>query len=434
MTHFMYKILNAKITLLVSVIAVIFIVSYSFAATIKDLSPSAVEYKAVSFLVEQRIMDVDSNGNFKPSLLVTKLDLARYLYALINKYDLPGTQGAKSDVLEKIESRISNLEKQIPSVSPGSSTNISVLQSEVNELKKRLVAVENRVSILESKQIDASKDQQGLLSIQSDISALAKRLALVENKISTATQPKDYSKEIEQLQLKIGTLESKINSLPLPKYYDKDIEQLTKKTADMETKINQLSTATTILSEKLSKLESKSADDLKNLSNVTMNKITELQGNLDKSVRQLSEELEALKSRLGVLEEVIEKGQDFLQRLEALDALTVINAFSSLEVLSNRFDQLEAKYKKLEDKISEISLEQRYILNELVLSQSSTKKLYALEQRISQVEATNTNNINEIKTISSQMETLNNQLSSIRTIAYISLLVSIIAGILVILK
>ncbi|MGC9772203.1 S-layer homology domain-containing protein [Fervidobacterium islandicum] len=434
MTHFMYKILNAKITLLVSVIAVIFIVSYSFAATIKDLSPSAAEYKAVSFLVEQRIMDVDSNGNFKPSLLVTKLDLARYLYALINKYDLPGMQGAKSDVLEKIESRISNLEKQIPSVSPGSSTNISVLQSEVNELKKRLVAVENRVSILESKQIDASKDQQGLLSIQSDISALAKRLALVENKISTATQPKDYSKEIEQLQLKIGTLESKINSLPQPKYYDKDIEQLTKKTADMETKINQLSTATTILSEKLSKLESKSADDLKNLSNVTMNKITELQGNLDKSVRQLSEELEALKSRLGVLEEVIEKGQDFLQRLEALDALTVINAFSSLEVLSNRFDQLEAKYKKLEDKISEISLEQRYILNELVLSQSSTKKLYALEQRISQVEATNTNNINEIKTISSQMETLNNQLSSIRTIAYISLLVSIIAGILVILK
>ncbi|MDM7321211.1 MAG: S-layer homology domain-containing protein, partial [Fervidobacterium sp.] len=78
MSYVFYRLLKYRGIILLFLISISI---YVFSATIKDLSPSAAEYKAVNFLVEQRIMDVDANGNFKPSLLITKLDLARYLYA-----------------------------------------------------------------------------------------------------------------------------------------------------------------------------------------------------------------------------------------------------------------------------------------------------------------------------------------------------------------
>jgi len=138
--------------------------------------------------------------------------------------------------------------------------------------------------------------------------------------------------------------------------------------------------------------------------------------------------------------EVVPVGEDqafhieLAQRLEALDALTIINTFSNLEVLSNRFDQLEARFKKLEDSLSQVVLEQRYVLNELVVSQNSVKKFDSLEQKVSQLEASNNANNEDIKKLSAQVESLNSQLMTTRTITYISLLVSIVAGILVLLK
>jgi len=114
--------------------------------------------------------------------------------------------------------------------------------------------------------------------------------------------------------------------------------------------------------------------------------------------------------------------------------LTIINTFSNLEVLSNRFDQLEARFKKLEDSLSQVVLEQRYVLNELVVSQNSVKKFDSLEQKVSQLEASNNANNEDIKKLSAQVESLNSQLMTTRTITYISLLVSIVAGILVLLK
>jgi len=149
---------------------------------------------------------------------------------------------------------------------------------------------------------------------------------------------------------------------------------------------------------------------------------------------QLLNEIEVLKARLKVIEEVVGQGQDFLQRLDALDALTIINTFSNLEVLSNRFDQLEARFKKLEDNLSQVVLEQRYILNELVVSQNSVKKFDSLEQKVSQLEASNSANNEDMKKLSAQVESLNSQVMTMRTITYVSLLISIVAGILVLLK
>ncbi|AFG34896.1 putative S-layer protein [Fervidobacterium pennivorans DSM 9078] len=425
MTYVFYRLLKYR-----SVI-ILFLICFSvfgFSTAIKDLSPSAAEYKAVLFLVEQKIMDVDSNGNFKPSLLVTKLDLARYLYALIDRYKLTNLQSSKSDDLAKLESRITTLEKQVSNIPSAQLQSFSALQSEVTDLKKRLLAIENKVANLETKSTNPSKDQQTIISVQNELSALARRVTAVENKISTLSQSKDFAKDIAQLTAQINSLEERLNEFTqLMNYYINEVEKLKTRATDLEKKVEHTIITTNSLSEKISKLEASSSENIKNLQNTTMASINDLRN-------QLSGEIEKLKSRLGTIEEVIGKGQDFLQRLEALDALTIINTFSNLEVLSNRFDQLEARFKKLEDSLSQVVLEQRYVLNELVVSQNSVKKFDSLEQKVSQLEASNNANNEDIKKLSAQVESLNSQLMTTRTITYISLLVSIVAGILVLLK
>jgi len=424
MSYVFYRLLKYRGIILLFLIS---ISSYVFSATIKDLSPSAAEYKAVNFLVEQRIMDVDANGNFKPSLLITKLDLARYLYAIIDRYNLTSLQSTKSDDLVKLESRITTLERQISSIPSSQFQSAPALQSELNDLKRRLLAVESKVTNLENKSTDSSKDQQTIISLQSELSALNKRVTAVENKISALSQSKDFTKDIAQLTAQINSLEARLNEYAQLKYYGDEIEKLKAKATDLEKNVNHATNTINSLSEKVSKLEAGTSEDIKNLQNLTLANINDLRN-------QVSAEIEKLKSRIGTIEEVLGKGQDFLQRLEALDALTIINTFSNLEVLSNRFDQLEARFKKLEDGLSQVVLEQKYILDKLVISQNSEEKIDSLEQKVSQLESSNTTNNENLKKLSSQVENLNSQLMTMRTITYISLLVAIVAGILVLLK
>lgn len=424
MTYVFYQLLKYRGIIILFLIC---ISVFGFSTTIKDLSPSAAEYKAVLYLVEQKIMDVDPNGNFKPSLLVTKLDLARYLYAIIDRYKLTSLQSIKYDDLVKLESRITTLEKQISNIPSGQFQSVSALQNELMELKKRLLAVESKVANLETKNIDLSKDQQTIISVQNELSALARRVTAVENKISTLSQLKDFDKDIAQLTAQINSLEERLNEFTQLKYYGDEIEKLKAKATDLEKKVDHAIITTNSLSEKISKLETSSSEGIQNLQNSTLGSINDLRN-------QVLVEIENLNSRLATIEEVIGKGQDFLQRLEALDALTIINTFSNLEVLSNRFDQLEARFKKLEDNLSQVVLEQRYILNELVVSQNSVKKFDSLEQKVSQLEASNTANNEDMKKLSAQVESLNSQVMTMRTITYVSLLISIVAGILVLLK
>jgi chromosome segregation ATPase len=424
MSYVFYRLLRYRGIILLFLISISI---YVFSAAIKDLSPSAAEYKAVNFLVEQRIMDVDANGNFKPSLLITKLDLARYLYAIIDRYNLTSLQSTKSDDLVKLESRITTLERQISSIPSSQFQSASALQSELNDLKRRLLAVESKVTNLENKSTDSSKDQQTIISLQSELSALNKRVTAVENKISALSQSKDFTKDIAQLTAQINSLEARLNEYAQLKYYGDEIEKLKARATDLEKKVNHATNTINSLSEKVSKLEAGTSEDIKNLQNLTLANINDLRN-------QVLAEIEKLKSRIGTIEEVLGKGQDFLQRLEALDALTIINTFSNLEVLSNRFDQLEARFKKLEDGLSQVVLEQKYILDRLVISQNSEEKIDSLEQKVSQLESSNTTNNENLKKLSSQVENLNSQLITMRTITYISLLVAIVAGILVLLK
>jgi len=98
------------------------------------------------------------------------------------------------------------------------------------------------------------------------------------------------------------------------KYYGDEIEKLKARATDLEKKgLTNATNTINSLSEKVSKLEAGTSEDIKNLQNLTLANINDLRN-------QVLAEIEKLKSRIGTIEEVLGKGQDFLQRLEALDA------------------------------------------------------------------------------------------------------------------
>lgn len=398
--------------------AVLIFLNSGFPATIKDLSPSAADYKAVNFLVDEKIMDVDANSNFKPSLLVTKLDLARYLYALVNRYNLIGRTEDYSDSIKRLEARISALEKQMENIPKTSSAGVSIpqitaLQNEISDLKKKIANLEN--TSVSSTNVSKSIEQS-LTPVQNDLSNLTKRLTSLENKVNTLPQPKDYSKDIESINSRITNLEKITSSLPQPK----DIQQLNERINNLNNLINRAN-------DEIAGLKTEIRSEIKT-------EIENVSTKIDSNYQQQLAEMEKLRLRVQKLEEVINKGDDFLRRLDAIDALTLVNMFSTVQVLYNRFDQIEDRYTKLENKISEISVEQQYVMSEIAKVSSSTDKLQNMDNRVQNAEKIAIESTQRVDSMSLELSKIKSELETTRIIAISAVVLAAVLGIVILLK
>lgn len=478
--------------ILMFVIISIFLPLMMFGAvSIKDLSPSASGYKAVSDLVEKKIMDVDANGNFKPSLLITKLDLARYLYNLIDYYNLDSlssqTTSQKSTVniedLRKLENRISGIERSIQ--------NIQSIQSEISELKKRIDNLEKRVST----GVDTSKDQ-AIGTLQKDISDLKSKIADLEKQIASLQNfqksiqaslqqiPKSQT-DIKDLGDKLSTVETKLQTIE--KYYADVVTESSKNTAlrmefeavkselkkttdMMNNKIDTIDktlnsllqdhiSKTTVLNTELSKLSGKAnaletqfssqSQELKELNNRLKNMEDNLnnldpvvQGNISK-VNALENEIRSIKNqfeqklnqfeqRISKVEEIINKTDDFVKRIEAVDVITVANTFNNLQLLTNRFDQLELRFSELEKKDA---LSTETLITELNRFKKENKdSLSKIESNISEIKTKQDNTAEQILSERKEIENLKSELNITRWIAIIGLSLSIILSIIIALQ
>ncbi|MGQ9856772.1 MAG: S-layer homology domain-containing protein [Fervidobacterium sp.] len=401
-----------------TLIAICLFLTSIYPAVIRDLSPSASDYKAVNFLVDEKIMDVDANNNFKPSLLVTKLDLARYLYALVTKYNLTGRVTDYGDSIKKLESRISSLERQLENLSKTSSSavtsaQVTAIQNEINDLKKRISNLENTtiVSSAISKSIE-----QSLVPVQSDLANISKRLNNLEGKVNAIPQPKDYTKDLETINSKITNLEKVVSNLP----QQKDIQQINER-------INNLSSSIKQVNDEITKFKIEIRTELKT-------EVDSVSKKVDGNYQQQLEELEKLRLRVQKLEEVINKGDDFLRRLNAIDALTLVNIFSTVQVLNNRFDQIEDRYTKLENKISEISVEQQYVMSEIAKVSLNADKVQDLDNKVQNVEKATNESTQRLDSMSLELSRLQGELKTTRIIAISAVVLAAILGIIVLLK
>ncbi len=453
-------------------------------ATINDLSSASAQYKAVNFLVDRKIMEVDQNNNFKPSLLVSKLDLAKYLYNLITYYKLEGLNSTvSSEEISKIQSRVSSLEKQVQS---NASTQSSI-QSDLSDLKKRITALESKVTSITT---SSQASQITPTDFSKDIDSLSKRVATLEKGSS------DLSKIVDQLSKKITTLEQKDASSQVSSI-SKDLDSLSKRVTATEQSVVQVNNKITVVNDDISKINANINDINSNLNalktEVTNNiqridsKISALESSLkssqqdigkivtvstqvskldgrisaleqssqqsierlsalENSVSQNSTDIENLKplnslyastskevstlsQRISKIEEIINKGDDFIKRLDAIDALTIVDTIGNFQVLSNRFDQLVAKYTKIEDQMRALSIEQQYILNEISNVKDTAVKTSELSNDISTLMLNQDKAKTDLESLNEEVNNLRSELELTRWIAIAGTVTSVVLGI-----
>lgn len=315
-------------------------VEVTFAATIKDLAPAAAEYKAASFLVERKIMDVDANFNFKPSLLITKLDLAKYLYNLIIYYKLETPGATPTDELTKLRDRVSSIEKQLQSI------NVSTLSNEIANLKKTVSTLENRTAALEGKQ---PATPQNLATITTELEALRKRVTDLEGRLqkldstdltSLRTQLGELHKRLQTVESRLSLVEGRagtggtnVSQITL------DVETLKRRVAELENRL-----AIPTLGTDDSRLE-RLRSDLANLET----KVLEIE-KVGRQFSDISKGLEQLRSRLSELEISLKQRVDQLERFAKLTQ----EATGILAKLSSDFPSLADKVAKIESDLTEL--------------------------------------------------------------------------------
>lgn len=121
---------------------------------IKDLEPDSPFFEAVNYVVKAGIMELDDKGNFRGALLVTRYDVAQYIYRLVMRFELEKLK-EKLPLLDELDivkaatialdERTSNLEKNYNSLN--SRVDSAVLEitstaSEVSELKTKIDSLE----------------------------------------------------------------------------------------------------------------------------------------------------------------------------------------------------------------------------------------------------------------------------------------------------
>ncbi len=246
------------------------------AVALKDVSPTLPEYEAVKFMVSRGIMDAD-NGYFKGPKIVTKFDLAVYLYNFY-KYMVysspvkgvsmpqPSTspEGKKeSSVSSKAEKSVksSTVEERVKVISDQRVDIIlSLLKYDpkdndferIKELEKKVTALNDFIDSLskKSKEIpDISSINEKLSSLSGKVDSLKKEMSSIKSDLQkledTVSQQK---KEIESINMMLQSQEKSISDnrdslnemktsyLELKEKYN----ELVKKTGVLENKLNTL--------------------------------------------------------------------------------------------------------------------------------------------------------------------------------------------------
>ncbi|MFN6991174.1 MAG: S-layer homology domain-containing protein [Fervidobacterium sp.] len=421
-------------------------------ATIKDLSPSASGYKAVNFLVEKGIMDVDASANFKPALLITKLDLARYLYNVINQYDLESLTKSKTQLssqnvipdLSKLDSRITVMENKL-----------NTIQNEVSELKKRIDSLEKKISGITLTGSSSSKTDQAISTVQKEI---------LDLKSNVATLDKNLSNTQKELKDKVSTIESKLKTIE--EYYSAVVSESAKSTAqrmeldnlktkvenldqsfnsllkDYTNKVYSLSNDVSKISGRVAGLETISESNSKEIENLN-SRVKILERTLDASITFLTEKsyttasdlltmnkkIEELDNRLSRLENIVGKTDEFVKKLEAIDVITVANTFSNLQLLTNRFDQLQARVTYLEKSHNESV---NTILNTLVqMRDENIENLEKLGSEINNVKENELKTDERINMMKEDIEKVKSELNTLKIISTLSVLTSVILFIII---
>ncbi|HOJ87777.1 MAG TPA: hypothetical protein PLK95_05610 [Pseudothermotoga sp.] len=346
------------------------VLSFCAEVKIKDVSPVLDIYEPVSFMIENKIMELDENGNFRGGLLTTRFDIAQYLYNILKNFQL-------QDVPKKLGSFEKNQQEL--------STKVLGIEAAYKTYEQRLKDFENALAQMQSqsdklsqqvydklrKEFDeALKNQQLQLSryeplfsrvsaledltssLQKQLASSDKSVELLNTKISTIeTNQSNISKDLSSVRNSIDSISSKTNenTQAIQKLRDDMNVQLYAQGKLFDQKLLDLSTRLDVLTKGLQNdlsTQKKMLSDYEQNLMTVKSQVEELQQNM-KILETLAskDQLVAMQNSIADLSQRIENTELSLGKLEK-------NVQSiETETLQKRIAELEAKQRNLESNL-----------------------------------------------------------------------------------
>jgi len=354
-------------------ILVVFLIACSSIAqvNIRDVSPVLDIYTPVSFVVENKIMELDENGNFRGGLLTTRFDIAQYIYRTIKNFQL--------DELSKKFSALEETQKEVSAKMSGIEAAYRTYDQRLRELETATVNLQSQLDKL-SQELFAQVQKQLLDYIKSQenqlakIDALTARLDAVEKLNSELfkqmqAQQSDLNNVLnEQVSIKnqilslsqqLSALKSSVESLA------KKLDQTSAELASLKDSTkNEFAAFTSLIDQKISSSENRLNVTLKSLQNELALQKKELTDRIEESNR-LKLQIQDLQKRLTTLESFASKQQiqELKDQIDGLaektskieeDLRNLESNLASLDLsrLQRRIEELEAKNKSLESNLN----------------------------------------------------------------------------------
>lgn len=307
---------------------------------IKDVSPVLDIYVPVSFVIENKIMELDENGNFRGGLLTTRFDIAQYIYRTIKTFQL--------DELTKRLSTISDAQKEISAKTAGLEAAYKTYDQRLREIENATMNLQNQIDKL-SQELFSQLQKQFLDYIKAQENQLGKIDALTAR---VDALEKLSSELFKQAQSQQSDLEA----------FTKEQTNIKNQLANLSQQLSVMKISVETLSKKLDQLSSDLAsfkDSTKNefnaFSNLIDQKISVSEGKLNFTLKSMQNELALQKKELMDRAEEVSKLKQQLQEVQS--RLTTLEGFASkqqVQELRNQFDELTQKASKIEEELKNL--------------------------------------------------------------------------------
>ncbi|HBT39911.1 MAG: Uncharacterized protein XD58_0680 [Thermotoga sp. 50_1627] len=346
-------------------ILVVFLIASSSIAQvdIKDVSPVLDIYTPVSFVVENKIMELDENGNFRGGLLTTRFDIAQYIYRTIKNFQL--------DELSKNFSVLAESQKEVSAKMSGIEAAYRTYDQRLRELETATVNFQSQLDKL-SQELFAQIQKQLLDYIKSQEEQLAKIDALTARLDAVE---KLNSELFRQVQTQQSDLDNVLNEQLSIR---NQILNLSQQLSTLKNSVESLARKLDQTSAELASFKDSTKNELAAFSGLIDQKVSSSEDRLNVTLKSLQNELALQKKELA--DRVEEAGRLKLQIQDLQKRLTTLESFASKQQIQELKDQVDG----LAEKASKIEQDLRNLESNL-----ASLDVSRLQRRIEELEAKN---------------------------------------------
>lgn len=326
------------------------VLSFCAEVKIKDVSPVLDIYEPVSFMIQNKIMELDENGNFRGGLLTTRFDIAQYLYNILKNFqleDLPKKLSTLERNQQELSARVLGVEaayKTYEQRMKDFENALSQVQSQSDQLAQQIYVQLRKEfdEVLKNQQLQLSRYEP----LFSRISALEELTSALQKQLASS------DKNIETLGNKISIIETNQSNL------SKDLSAV-------KSSIDAISSKTSENTQSIQKLRDEMNTQLYAQGKLFDQKLIDLSARLDALSKGLQNELSVQKKILSDYEqnlmavknqvEELQRNMKILETLASKDQLVAVQ--NSLTDLSQKLESTESNVAKLEQKIEGMQTE-----------------------------------------------------------------------------